>query len=189
MTPIRRIVVDKRLALTVIGGLVLADALLYGVGVYPQRAGVARAEGRARMAAREVVTGQAALGTARARLDGKTRAKDELQQFYDRVLPQDLAAARSITYPRLAALAGQMGLVLERRTADRDRDEDSELARLRTTMLLAGEYGNVRRFIEALETAPEFLVIEEIVLSQREEVDDASLTLGVATYYRTAEGT
>ena len=45
-------------------------------------------------------------------------------------------------------------------------------------------------FIESLETAPDFLVIEEIVLSQREALDDSSLvlTLGVSTYYRSGDG-
>ena len=57
-------------------------------------------------------------------------------------------------------------------------------------MLLAGEYENIRRFIEALETAPEFLVIEEVVLSQRQEASDSELvlTLGLSTYYVSESG-
>ena len=30
------------------------------------------------------------------------------------------------------------------------------------TLIVSGEYGNVRRFIHQLETAPEFLVLESV---------------------------
>ncbi len=190
MTPMRRIFVEKRVALVFVGilALALAAALVYGGGVLPQRRGIAVAQVRAEAAARGLATGETELAVARARRDGKSHADDELEQFYRRVLPQDLAGARSITYPRLAALASEIGLNLERRTSDRGQEDESELGRLRTTMLLAGEYADVRHFIEALETAPEFLVIDEIVLTQREDDDESSLalTLGVSTYYRAA---
>ena len=190
MTLLRRIIAEKRLALVSAGILVVSAALVYTLGVLPQRVGIAAATTRADVASQALVTGEAELGAARARLDGKSHADEELEQFYRRVLPQDLAGARSITYPRLAALADQMGLTLERRTSDRDQEDESELGRLRTTLLLAGEYANIRQFIEALETSPEFLVIDEVVLTQREEVDDSSLalTLGVSTYYRAENG-
>ena len=190
MSLVRRIVAEKRVALVAVTGLLLADILLYGGAVYPLQSGVVSARARAGIAASDLATQEAARSLARGRLEVKNHADAELQQFYEHVLPQGLAGARSITYPRLAALAGRMGLVLERRTSDRDQDDDSGLGRLRTTMLLRGEYGSIRRFIEALETAPDFLVIEEIVLSQREALDDSSLvlTLGVSTYYRSGDG-
>ena len=46
------------------------------------------------------------------------------------------------------------------------------------------EYEDIRRFIYELETAPEFILIEEVVLSQGDESEEALvLTLGVSTYY------
>lgn len=181
-----RMVAEKRLPLAAVAVLVLSAALVHVGGRYPQRARLQAAEMRAAEAARAVVVRQAELEAVQRQLAGKRQADVELEQFYGRILPQDLAGARSITYPRLAALADEMGLALERRTSERGREEESELGRLRTTLLLAGEYGGIRRFIEALETAPEFLVIDEIVLTQREDDDDASLalTIGISTYYR-----
>ena len=177
---------EKRIALAVAGAVLLADALLYGLAVYPLRAGVAGAGARAAAASATLSQREADLGAARARLAVQTRAGERLRQFYDEILPRDLAAARSITYPRLAALAAELGLVLERRTSASDGGDDGRLGRLRTNLFLAGEYPDIRRFIEALETAPEFLVIEEVVLSQREEASAAGLvlTLGLSTYYR-----
>ena len=41
-------------------------------------------------------------------------------------------------------------------------------------MVLAGEYEDVRRFIHALETAPEFILVEEVVLSHGNETKRGS---------------
>lgn len=190
MNLVRRIAREKRIALAVVGIVLLADVLLYGLAVYPLRGAVARAGARAASASGTLSASEAHVGAARTRLAAQTRAGEQLRAFYDTVLPQDLAEARSITYPRLASLAARLGLLLERRTSASDRGDDGELGRLRTNMLLAGEYADIRSFIEALETAPEFLVIEEVVLSQREEASDAGLVLrlGLSTYYRVEKG-
>ncbi len=190
MSLVRRIARDKRIALTVVGAVLLGDLLLYGLAVYPLRTAAVRAGARAAAAAESLPAGEADLGAARARLAAQTRVGDQLREFYDTVLPRDLAEARSMTYPRLASLADRLGLVLERRTSAGERADGGGLGRLRTNMLLAGNYADIRRFIEALETAPEFLVIEEVVLGQREEASDAGLvlTLGLSTYYRVESG-
>ena len=190
MSLVRRVAREKRIALAAVGAVLLGDVLLYALAVHPLRAAVARAEARAAAAAGTLATREAELDATRARLAARTRAGEQLREFYDTVLPRDLAAARSITYPRLAALAARLDLVLERRTSVSERDDDGRLGRLRTNMLLAGEYADIRRFVEALETAPEFLVIEEVVLSQRGESSAAGLvlTLGLSTYYRVEGG-
>ena len=65
-----------------------------------------------------------------------------------------------------------------------DSDEASGLERLRVSMVVRGAYVDLRQFIAAVETAPEFLVIEEILLSGGEEAAGLQvLTLGLATYY------
>jgi Tfp pilus assembly protein PilO len=53
---------------------------------------------------------------------------------------------------------------------------------------LFGEYRNIRRFIHELETAPEFLVLENVALSQGQEREQGlSVELKISTYFR-AEG-
>ena len=52
-------------------------------------------------------------------------------------------------------------------------------------MVLAGEYANMRRFIHGLETAKEFVVIEDISLAQAPGQNSALvLTIQLVTYYR-----
>ena len=53
--------------------------------------------------------------------------------------------------------------------------------------MLTGEYRDIRRFIHDLETAPEFLVIENVALSQGSERDRGlTVIVKVATYFRIA---
>ena len=190
MMPFRRVLAEKRIAVTAAGIIVLADLLLYGLAVQPVRTGVARARQRAAQAIEDRAAREADLDAARGRLAGVTRAREQLQQFHAEVLPHDLAQARSLTYPQLAELAARHDLSLERRTSDQDWDQNARLGRLRTTLQLEGRYGDIRRFIEAIETAPDFLIIDEVALSQREAEPGRGLvvTLGVSTYFPVDEG-
>jgi Tfp pilus assembly protein PilO len=52
-------------------------------------------------------------------------------------------------------------------------------------MVVQGDYENVRKFIHALETAPEFVVIDDVSLTQGAEPSSPLvLTLELSTYYR-----
>lgn len=190
MTMLRRVLAEMRIAVAAAGIFVLADLMLYGFAVQPARTGVERANERAARATRDVAARAGELDAARARLAGVERAGAQLRKFHAEVLPRNLAHARELTYPRLAALAVQFDLALERRTNEHDWDEDARLGRLRTTLRLAGRYGAIRRFVEAVETAPAFLIIDAIALSQRdaESGDGLIVTLGVSTYFGSPTG-
>jgi Tfp pilus assembly protein PilO len=88
---------------------------------------------------------------------------------------------------KLAQLARTHRVTFARSTATPEAVRESTLARLKVTADLVGRYDDIRAFLYALETAGDFVVVESIVLA---EGDDAraplSLTLDVATYYRTA---
>lgn len=185
----RRIVSDHRRLVTAVGLLLLLDGLLYVVAVYPWSRKVARAEADAAEAERRLAEAGAAHRTAADTAASTSRAEDRLEQFYTEVLPPDFAGARAILAPYLDRLAADSALVLERQSAVAERERGSRLSRLRTTMVLAGDYEDVRRFIHVLETAPEFILVEDVVLSQGSESDAGLvLTLGVSTYYRDGSG-
>lgn len=189
MKTLKRVLAEKGLACTLVGaGMVLALGL-YVFVVYPLTARVEAARSREATARESLSTAGAAYDAALATASGQTQTSDQLQRFYGDVLPSSLAAARRITYPRFAALARAHNLVLEQRSNIPEQDDESQLARLRTTMLLGGEWPDIRRFVYALETEPEFIVIEDVVLSQNEELDSAQmLTMSVATYYQAGYG-
>ena len=190
MIDAKRIFAEKRIAIFAVSAMVLVAVVLQALFVYPLTRQVEGARVRRAEAERGLANALRALETARAAADGQSQADAELQQFYGEILPRDLPGARGITSPTLAALARRHSLLLQRRSSAPERDDDSPLARLRTTMLLAGNWPNIRRFIYELETAPEFIVIEDIVLSQTEDVGSSLvLTLALATYYQAEDET
>ena len=188
-TLMRRIVADNRRLVTAVGLLLLLDCLLYAVAVYPWSRRVALAEADAVAAEGRLARVGAAHRTAAETGASTSRAEDRLEQFYAHVLPPDFAGARAILSSYLDRLAADSGLVLERQSSAADRERGSRLSRLRTTMVLAGQYEDVRGFIHVLETAPEFILVEDVLLGQGNESDTGLvLTLGVSTYYRDATG-
>ena len=189
MSLIGRILTEKRVAVTAVAVAVVVATGLYALAVYPLAVRVADARVREAVARDSLDSAQQSLQAARAVMDGKNATSEQLDRFYREVLPPDLPGARHITYARLAALASAYDLVMERRSSVSEQDESNDLARLGTTMLLAGEWSNIRQFIAAVEDAPEFIVIQDIVLSQSEEAGASlALALGVSTYYRVEAG-
>lgn len=184
MTPVTRIIGEKR-ALVVPLALALAANVAFAVvAVYPLSARVTAAERRATTAAHNLTAARESLAAAQAAKEGKTQADAQLRRFYREVLPRNLAGARAITYARLAGMAEQVNLRYDRRSTTSERERGSSLARLHTTLVLAGEYRDLRRFIYQLETAPEFVVIEEVLLEQgADDTAGLGLTLGISTYY------
>jgi len=189
MELLRRIFVEKRLAITIVIVAVVVDIALYALVVFPWSVALTNARTRAEVAGTALIVAEQTLERARATVNGKLEADRELQTFYREMLPSDLSNARGITFARLEEAAALNNLLMERRSSSTDREEGSRLARLQMTMFLKGDYRDMRRFLFELETADDFIVIEEISLSQDNAAENTeSLTLGLATYYWTDNG-
>ncbi len=184
MTLVTRIIGEKRALVVPLAVALAANVAFAVVAVYPLSARVATTERRATTAAQNRSAAGESLAAAQDAQAGKIQADAQLRRFYEEVLPRNLAGARAVTYARLARMAEQVNLRYERRSTTPERERGSSLARLHTTLVLAGEYRNVRRFIYELETSPEFVVIEEVLLEQGvDDTADLVLTLGISTYY------
>jgi hypothetical protein len=158
----------------------------YAVFVYPLAARVADADNRAARASAALRDARREFEAARNVATSKERAEAELRTFYGEVLPGNLGAAHRVTYLNLAQLARQCNLHVTRRTAEEEHDRDSRLDHLKIALALEGQYDDVRRFIARLETAPEFVIIDDVTLDQaREGGATLLLTLQLSTYYRT----
>jgi Tfp pilus assembly protein PilO len=183
---VARIVREHQRVLTVLGvGLVL-NVLTYAFGVYPLSQRVANVEQRNASALQTLDAARKDHGSATGTLAGKDRATTELATFYTSVLPRDLASARRLTHLRIAQMAREHGLAYGRSTSEPDSPlKDSTLTRLNTQVSLTGSYAEIRRFIHALETAPEFVVIDNVQLAEsRDSGDGVQLTLALSTFYR-----
>jgi Tfp pilus assembly protein PilO len=188
MTDIRRIVSEHRRIVYVIVGALLVNIALYALVVYPLSQRVQTGEQQAGDATRELVAARRTFESARGTVTGKKDADAELLKFYGDVLPTDLSAARRTLYPRLDQLARQSKLTTVRYRFDPEEGKKTgELRKLTMTLNLEGEYGDIRRFIHELETAPEFLVLESVVVTSNEEDRTLNVTARVATYYRATD--
>lgn len=186
-TLMRRILREHRTWMWPLTVLLVVNLVALIAGVLPMSRSVEAAQRRARQATADAAAADVELRAVSAARDGRDAAARELAIFYRDVLPVDVAAARRVLQLRLAQLARTHRVTLARSTATPEAVRESTLARLKVTADLVGRYDDIRAFLYALETAGDFVVVESIVLA---EGDDAqaplSLTLDVATYYRTA---
>ena len=187
MTTFRRIMAEKRRLIWPLALVLLANAAVFALVVYPLSQKVALGQQEADAATLALSNARRDYGNARATVTGKAQADTELQKFYGDVLPPDLSGARRITYLPIEQLAQEANLRVERGTADATRIRESDLSRYSQTTVLTGDYRAIRRFIYQLETRPEFIVIENVDLSQNENETSRGITvtLHLATYYRT----
>ena len=87
-----------------------------------------------------------------------------------------------------AQLARESNLTFLRSSFEPVSDRDRTLTRLKIEMSLSGNYADMRRFLHALETATEFVVIDNVQLAQPGEADTPlDVTLALSTYYRTPQ--
>lgn len=185
MSLVRRIAREKRRLIVPLAVALIANLLAYLLVVRPLGVRSASAADRAAAAAAARRQAEQNERAARALVTGKARADEELATFYGQVLPPDLATARRQTYARLPALAREDNVSYAQRSSDVDQDEKHErFGRLRTRMVLEGDYEGLRQFIYDLETTPEFIIIDDVTLTQAEPGRPLTLTIELSTYYR-----
>jgi Tfp pilus assembly protein PilO len=182
---LRRAAAEHRRLVVILSVALMANVLVYALVVYPLSQRVANIEQRNQAAAQSLAQARTEHAQANGTLTGKARAATELATFYRDVLPQDLAGARRLTYLRLARLARESNLEYERSQYAPETDDDSTLTRLQIQMVLSGTYAEMRDFIYQLETAPEFVVIDNIQLAEGSTANGSLMvTLDLSTYFR-----
>ena len=186
MTPVSRILNEKRRLILPLVIVLIANIGFFALVTYPLSQKVAVGEQSANAATAALAAARRDHAHARATVTGKDQADAELAKFYRDVLPPDLSGARRITYLPLEQLAQASNLRVVRGTQEAAVVRDSQLRKYVQTAVLTGEYRDIRRFIYQLETAPEFIVLENVSLTQGEgeRAQGITVTVQVATYYR-----
>jgi len=181
----RRVFAENQKPIIWLGAALAINVLVYAFGVYPLSQRVANVAERNATAARALTAARVENEQAAGALTGKDQATTKLAKFYTDVLPRDLAAARGLTHLRLAQLARMHNLRYGRAQSEPVLGKESKLTQLKVEMNLGGSYANVRAFLHTLETAPQFVVIENVVLAESTEADDrVEVTLAISTYFR-----
>ncbi|HET7217385.1 MAG TPA: hypothetical protein VFJ02_05025 [Vicinamibacterales bacterium] len=185
MTLSRRIFLEKRRFIYPLIGALIVNAALFGAIVYPLSLKVANGERDAAAAASARAAANADYEAARATITGKASADSELKKFYGAVLPPDLSAGRRLLFGKIESVAAATSVRVVVLNQDPGQERGSELGKLTATATLVGDYRNIRSFIHQIETAPDFLVLENVALSQASEREQGlNVTVKVATYFR-----
>jgi hypothetical protein len=180
----KRVVVEKRSLIAPLAIVALVNVFVYALVVYPLSLKSLGAADRAAAAAASRKAAEQDFAAARALVAGKSRADQELSTFYDKVLPANLAAAVRLTYTPLPTVARKANVkVVARRFETLLPQRDARLGRLHIFASLQGDYESLRQFIYDLETAPEFVIIDDVSLAQAEMGKPLTLTLELSTYY------
>ena len=88
-----------------------------------------------------------------------------------------------MTYASLPALARKTNVKFEERRSNLDDTEkDSRLGHLTIRMGLSCDYESFRDFIYQLESAPEFVIIDNLTLVESTDAGQ-TLTLDLSTYF------
>lgn len=186
-----RIIAEKRGLIVPLVLAIAGNVLLYALVVFPLGRQVVSAEEEARVQRQQLARARQDAQLARATVTGKQQADAALQKFYKDVLPTDSGVARKLTFTRLAQLARQANVQLEHGSNAVNHEKGSELSKLTTTYTLSGDYRDVRRFIYSLETAPEFIVLDNVNLSaptgEQQQTRGLSMNIEIATYFRTGD--
>jgi Tfp pilus assembly protein PilO len=182
----RRVVQEHRRAVVILAGALVVNLALYLFVVRPWNNSVANIQQRTEAAEQARAAAQAEFDRATGTLTGKDRATKELDTFYSMVLAQDLSGARRLTYGRVQRLAQENRLAYQGSRYEPVEDRGSTLTKLKVNVELTGTYSNLRSFIHAIESAPQFVVIENISLAEGSNEDSLRLAMDLSTYYRSA---
>ena len=186
MTPLWKRVLNEKRALIVplILGLI-GNMAAYGLWVYPLEVKSAGAANRAAAAARSLQLAERELAGARELVTGKSRADQELTTFFEKVLAPSLPAARDLTYATLPSLAKKSNVkMLDRRFEIAKPEKNARLGLLKVHTAWQCDYESFRQFIFALESAPPFVIIDDVSLAQNDPTKPLMLVIELSTYYR-----
>ena len=187
MPLVTRVLAEHRRLVIALSIALVANIVIYALVVYPLGQRVANVEQRDLQAEQALAAAQRDRAQAAGTLTGKDRAATELQTFYTDVLPADETAARRLTFLRIRQLADDNNLGFQRGETAIEPQRERTLQRLRTQVVLAGSWNDVRSYIYQLETAREFVVIDNVELTEAATCAELVVTVDLSTYFRGAD--
>lgn len=183
--PLQRVLREHRAVLIPLALLLAANLIVLVAIVAPLSQRVSSSEQRAQSAERERAAAEAEFRRAEALRASRARAAEDLEAFYATVLPESTAAARRILHLKVQQQAREHGVRFEGGGYTEEALRDSRLYRLTTQIRLSGTYDDIRTLIHALETSPDFVVIDSLSLAESTAQDTPlSVSLALSTYYR-----
>jgi hypothetical protein len=185
--PWSRVVADHRRWLLPLGAVLVINIVVLFAVVMPMRRSVTTGTEQANASAQALGAAIAELKEAEAMRDGQVDASKDLDRFYGEVLPANFSVARRLTQLKLAQMARAHDVQYMSGGSTTESLRDSTLDRLSVQCSLAGDWDDIRQLIYEIETGPDFIVIDNVALSEGQDASaPLALTLEISTYYRVA---
>lgn len=186
-----RVYAERRGVLLPVVAILAINVLVLALVVWPMRSHVAATETEADNTTFELLNARRTQTGTQGAAESRLRADQQLRTFYMEVLPRDFATATKTTNRWLQQAAADAGLEYRAARYEWDEIRDSRLSRAHSTVTLRGRYADVRRFLHAVETAEEFIVVESVEVAQPDATQagpesQLELALDVATYFLTS---
>jgi Tfp pilus assembly protein PilO len=189
VTVSRRVFEERKRTLLPLLVALVANLAALVLAVIPLRTAVSAAETEAIRATLELGEARRLHREAQQARTSKETADQELRRFYTDVLPRDLPTAQKTMNLWVAEAAREAGLDFRGSHFDWGEVRESQLTRAFSRITLQGSYPSIRRFLHAVETAEEFVVVERVELVQQADQvsssGDLEVSLVVATYFVT----
>jgi len=190
MTLWRRIYEERKRVILPVALAVLANIATLLLGVLPLQHSVTRAQGASADAKMALASARLLERRAKEQRASNDRAVQELTKFYQEKLPRDFPTATVTTNRYVEVAARDAGLRFEASHYDAKEIRESRLSRATSKVTLTGSYASIRKFLYALETAEEFIVVEKVELEQPGDspalAGKLAVTLTVSTYFLTS---
>jgi hypothetical protein len=182
----KRIFAEKRSLIVPLALAIVVNLGVYAFAVYPMGVRSESAVERAAAAAASLRLAEKDFAAARDLISGKTRADQELATFYGEVIPVDEPSALRLTYTPVVTIASKANVKFLQRSTDDDEKQAKKtgLGRLHTRISFTCDYESFRRFMYDLESTPEFVIIDDVILAQPDPAKPLALTVEMSTYYR-----
>ena len=169
--------------------LLVANVAVLALVIFPlQRRVQATVDGESRALA-QMASAKREDTDARMAQTRKQEVDVELVKFYKEILPRDLASAQVTTQLWLATVARNHGVMFQQSTDRHAEVRDSRLTKVTSEATLSGTYRDIRRFLYAVESAPQFVIIEEVQLgdtgtsAQQSAKGELEIAIKASTYF------
>lgn len=110
------------------------------------------------------------------------KARDEMKRLAGDVLSTRQRRMIGVQL-ELAKLVKQFGIAQDRVQYENEAVDNGALERFAIVVPLTGGYSNLRKFIQAVESSDNFLVVERVALGSGKSMDVVELNITLATYF------
>ena len=114
------------------------------------------------------------------------KARDDMKRLAGEILSTRQRRMIGVQL-EVAKLVREFGIALERVQYENETMDNGALERFGIVIPLAGGYSNLRKFIQAVESSSNFLVIERVTLGAGKSTEVVELDITLATYFISPE--